>query len=52
MGAKLNLEKGYITLLALLFFGAKLDLALGDYKYNLEGAKVQGFRVFLLNRFS
>ncbi len=33
---------GYMTPLALPFFGAKLDLALGA-KYNLEGAKVQGF---------
>ena len=35
---------GYMTPLALPFFGAKLDLALRA-KYNLEGAKVQGFRV-------
>jgi len=38
MGAKLNLEKGYITPLVLPFFGAK---------YNLEGSKVQGFGVDL-----
>ncbi len=44
MGAKLNLEQCYITPLALPFFGAELDLELGA-KYNLEGAKVQGFRV-------
>jgi hypothetical protein len=44
MGAKLNLELGYITPLALPLFGAKLDLALGA-EYNLKETKVQGFRV-------
>ncbi len=39
MGAKLNIEQGYITPLALPIFVAKLDLALGA-KYNLEWAKV------------
>ena len=47
MGAKLNLEQGYITPLALPFFGAKLDIALGA-EYNLELAKVQGFWVVFL----
>ncbi len=47
MGAKLNLEQALHNPFSPPLFGAKLDLALGT-KYNLEGAKVQGFRVKLL----
>ncbi len=39
------MNRGYITPLALPFFGAKLDLALGGQSFNnLEGTKVQGFQ--------
>ena len=42
--SKLNLEYGIYNSCSPPLFGAKLDLALGA-KYNLEGPKVQGFKV-------